>query len=69
MSNFSNQDKKAILRIVTHMEKNNIMRTSLRRSSLLYRRLRRTYVEKMEFTPKQLTAAIMVYNRKHGTKF
>lgn len=69
MSNFSNQDKKAILRIVAHMEKNNIMRTSLRRSSLLYRRLRRTYVEKMEFTPKQLTAAIMVYNRKHGTKF
>lgn len=70
MSNLNSKDRQAINQIVTHMEQNGIpvsMFNSSRARTHCRQRLYKTYVEKMNFTSKQLTAAILVYNRKHGT--
>lgn len=69
MSNLNSKDRKAISAIVVHMEQNGIpksMFSSKMAKSICRKRLYKTYVENMNFTSKQLTAAILVYNRKHG---
>lgn len=74
MSNLNSKDRRAIKSIVSHMEKhpelmriNSMSPVTSRR--IRVRRLHKFYVEDLKFSTKQLTAALMVYNRKHGTKF
>lgn len=74
MSNLNSKDRRAIKSIVAHMEKHpELMHVSsmspITSRRIRVRRLHKFYVEDLNFTSKQLTAALMVYNRKHGTKF
>lgn len=74
MSNLNSKDRRAIKSIVSHMEKHpELMRVSsmspITSRRIRVRRLHKLYVENLNFTSKQFTAALMVYNRKHGTKF
>lgn len=74
MSNLNSKDRQAIKSIVSHMEKHpELMHVSsmspITSRRIRVRRLHKLYVENLNFTSKQLTAALMVYNRKHGTKF
>lgn len=74
MSNLNSKDRRAIKSIVSHMEKHpELMRISsmspITSRRIRVRRLHKFYVEDLKFSTKQLTAALMVYNRKHGTKF
>lgn len=74
MSNLNSKDRRVIKSIVSHMEKHpELMHVSsmspITSRRIRVRRLHKFYVENLNFTSKQLTAALMVYNRKHGTKF
>lgn len=74
MSNLNSKDRQAIKSIVSHMEKHPELMHVSSMSPITSRRIRvrqlhKLYVENLNFTSKQLTAALMVYNRKHGTKF
>lgn len=74
MSNLNSKDRRAIKSIVSHMEKHpELMRISsmspVTSRRIRVRRLHKFYVKDLKFSTKQLTAALMVYNRKHGTKF